>query len=309
MHEIQKPLIDPHFAGHESFPLRSNWLPKAVSLIQANPAALMSEEETMVELGVGKNMARSLRHWGESTSILRQIGKEHEITMLGKIIFRDDADPYLERRDTIWLIHYQIVSNGNRDSLWYYLFNKFSSDYIVKYDFIKMVEAWASDSAKKTPSLKTLERDFQCCMNMYSRKQHHGSHERFGSLLASPLKDLRLISGPHENSSFRLRRLTSQDFSPSVFAYSLLDFWEGQDSPETLSIDQIFHDEGSPGVIFRLSEDTLDAYLRAFEKETKKAFVYDKTAGLQQIIRAKDTIPDRLSFLSRLYGLNIRGSA
>ena len=50
----------PTFSGHETFALRSNWLKKAYDLLCARPD-LFSGDTAFVQLGVGKNMAQSIR--------------------------------------------------------------------------------------------------------------------------------------------------------------------------------------------------------------------------------------------------------
>lgn len=301
MREKFLPSVEPHFAGHESFPLRPNWLPKAVALVRSHPSALMSEEETMIKLGVGKNMARSVRHWSETTSILERWDGGHRISSIGQAIFHNNGDPFLEQKDTLWLIHYLVVSKGSKNGLWYYLFNIYSNDYLIRKDFVQMVKSWATEHSRKTPSEKTIERDFNCCMSMYARQSHQTGARLIGDLIASPLRELRLISGPHENSSYHLRRITGKEFSADLFAYALLDFWEGQESNETLSVDQILHGEGGPGHIFRMSEDALDYYLGMFEVITKKAYVFDKTAGMQQVLKVSEKYFDKRVFLKDLY--------
>src|SRR5262245_2132233 len=49
------------FSGHETFPCRYTWLPKAVARLQAKPTLFADEDDAMVQLGVGKNMARAIR--------------------------------------------------------------------------------------------------------------------------------------------------------------------------------------------------------------------------------------------------------
>lgn len=48
------------FSGHETFTLRHGWLTKAVDAIETNDGAFNSDD-ALVELGVGKNMVRSIR--------------------------------------------------------------------------------------------------------------------------------------------------------------------------------------------------------------------------------------------------------
>ena len=65
------PLRTLSFAGHESFPPRSLWPKKAYDAAQRDPESF-GDEGAMVELGVGKNMVRAIRHWGLSFGILAE---------------------------------------------------------------------------------------------------------------------------------------------------------------------------------------------------------------------------------------------
>jgi len=59
---------DYRVSGHESFPCRYSWLPKAVRGLAENPMIFSDEDAAMVTLGVGKNMVRS-RKQGEFGSL------------------------------------------------------------------------------------------------------------------------------------------------------------------------------------------------------------------------------------------------
>lgn len=52
--------------GHETFPFRYTWLPKAVKMVTNNPKIFSDEDNAMVSLGVGKNMVRAIRFWSEA---------------------------------------------------------------------------------------------------------------------------------------------------------------------------------------------------------------------------------------------------
>ena len=58
------------FAGHETFVFRYAWLTKAVEAVQTDPE-IFSRDDAIVRLGVGKNMVRSIRHWGLATGVLQ----------------------------------------------------------------------------------------------------------------------------------------------------------------------------------------------------------------------------------------------
>ena len=114
------------FSGHETFPCRYAWLPKAYGALAANPEAFANEEDAMIGLGVGKNMVRSIRFWTQAAgiSVPRQAGG-FEITPFGHAVFgRNGHDPFLEDTRTLWLIHWNLSSHTT-DPLfaWDYLLN------------------------------------------------------------------------------------------------------------------------------------------------------------------------------------------
>lgn len=60
------------FSGHETFPCRYAWLPKAAREVNREPSVFSSdrEDDAMVRLGVGKNMVRAIRFWAEVMDII-----------------------------------------------------------------------------------------------------------------------------------------------------------------------------------------------------------------------------------------------
>ena len=59
------------FSRHETFVLRYGWLKKAFDGVTGDPA-VFSREDAIVNLGVGKNMVRSIRHWALVAGILKE---------------------------------------------------------------------------------------------------------------------------------------------------------------------------------------------------------------------------------------------
>src|SRR3974390_179077 len=59
------------FSSHETFVFRHSWLKKAVDAVIEDPE-IFTRDSAIVTLGVGKNMVRSIRHWGLATGILAE---------------------------------------------------------------------------------------------------------------------------------------------------------------------------------------------------------------------------------------------
>ena len=62
-------------SGHESFPCRYTWLPKAVRGLEDNPRLFSDEDQAMVDLGLGKNMVRSARFWAQAAGMIAPVSR------------------------------------------------------------------------------------------------------------------------------------------------------------------------------------------------------------------------------------------
>src|SRR3972149_3656975 len=86
-------------SGHETFPCRYTWLPKAVRGMRENPKLFSDEAAAMVILGVGKNMVRSIRFWSQVAGVTTAGGEGggHLLTEFGTTLLSEGAlDPFLE---------------------------------------------------------------------------------------------------------------------------------------------------------------------------------------------------------------------
>ena len=74
-------------SGHETFPCRYAWLPKAVRGLQKNSELFGDETNAMVNLGVGKNMVRSIRFWSQAMGMAEgeTKGQNAEVTEIGRV--------------------------------------------------------------------------------------------------------------------------------------------------------------------------------------------------------------------------------
>ena len=73
------------YSGHESFSIRKDWLAKGIRKFES----LKKDELTsMDELGIGKNMVKSLRYWLKVTGITIDDPKKKEFKLseLGEAI-------------------------------------------------------------------------------------------------------------------------------------------------------------------------------------------------------------------------------
>src|SRR5687768_881598 len=105
----------PKFSGHDTFPCRYAWLPKAYSAVKTSTSAFADEELAMINLGLGKNMVRSLRFWMQATSVVAPHPKGgYKTTSFGDAVLNPKSgfDPFLEDIRTLWLIHWNLSTQA-----------------------------------------------------------------------------------------------------------------------------------------------------------------------------------------------------
>ena len=114
-------------SGHESFPCRYTWLPKAVRGLEGNPRLFSDEDQAMVDLGLGKNMVRSARFWAQAAGMVAPVSRSagHKPTDLGlTLLSKGGRDLFLEDIRTLWLIHRKLSANVHSPLLaWDYNFS------------------------------------------------------------------------------------------------------------------------------------------------------------------------------------------
>jgi hypothetical protein len=94
------------FSGHETFPCRYAWLPKAYAALKVNERVFADEDGAMIALGVGKNMARAIRFWVQAAGIAEPAAGGFKGTTFGNAVFgKHGLDPFLEDIRTLRTVH------------------------------------------------------------------------------------------------------------------------------------------------------------------------------------------------------------
>jgi hypothetical protein len=73
-------------SGHETFPCRYTWLPKAVRGLSKNPQLFSNEDQAMVDLGVGKNMVRAIRYWARAAGLVESSEPYFDLSGTGSLM-------------------------------------------------------------------------------------------------------------------------------------------------------------------------------------------------------------------------------
>jgi hypothetical protein len=294
-------------SGHESFPCRYTWLPKAVRGLDADPKLFADEERAMVEFGVGKNMVRSIRFWSLATgmAVIEAKGAGPVLTELAvSLLGTRGLDPFLEDRRTLWLLHWNLSTNVQGPLLaWDYFLNRWQEPELVPSAGIKALEKITSGQDYRV-SRTTLEQHFDAFLHTYVPTRGRKGDVQEDNL-DCPLVELQLIIKAGEREIDRssgkrepiyvFRREEKPDITPELFVYCLNDFWQKRHASEaTLPLRDVAHGPGSPGQIFKLPEDDVRARVEDLDKRSGGIFSYAESASLQQIRRANQAKPSSL---------------
>jgi Protein of unknown function (DUF4007) len=291
----------PHrFSGHESFPFRYPWLPKAINALESAPGILAAaaEDEAMVELGVGKNMVRSIKFWAEATGLTRTDPKAGTVvTPLGKALLgRGGFDPYLEDIRSLWILHWNITAlEENALFAWEFMFNRWQEPDFTRTAAMRVFKKEA-EKEPKIPTDVTLDQHFSVFLHTYlPRRSRRG--EVAEENLDCPMTELELLvqvgeresDGARREPVYAFRRDLKPTITPELFAWAVNDFFVRRHAQErTVPVRALTIEVGSPGQLFKLPEEDLLARVAELERASCGLITYQESAALPQVQRAED---------------------
>ncbi|HJU16363.1 MAG TPA: DUF4007 family protein [Stellaceae bacterium] len=278
------------FAGHETFPLRHGWLKRAADSVSADPEARpFHSEDAIAAFGVGKNMVHSIRHWALACRIFEEPSGSaaksgrYTLTEFGSLIFSPMGDPYTEHPATVWLLHWHIAALPQRATVWYWLFSEFhepdfNREHLREALSRSLIEAGLAD--RTAP--KTLQRDIECLLRCYApRVPAGGAREEH---VECPFADLGLLVATGARDGYAFRRGPKRTLADEALLYATMDFWtELHSTANTLSLEALTHEPGSPGRVFQLDEDSLAAALARLPELTHRSVRFSEAGGLRQL--------------------------
>lgn len=292
-------MTQPKFTGHETFPCRYPWLPKAVSALQTYPDLFKDIDNAIVVLGVGKQMARAIRFWVEAAKVIEKQGKGNlTVSKLGKDLLGEEGhDPYLEDIQTLWLIHWNFSTHPESPIFaWDYLMNRWQDPEIVPSQAVVSFKKEA-DALNRQLSIVTLKQHFNIFLHTYvpTRGKKGGVLE---DNLDCPLTELDLIRQIGETVSddngkrepiYIFNRDPKPQISQQLFFYCLDNFWNNYHSNEkSLQFQDIAFGNGSPGQILKLSEQEIRGRLEEIENFTDGAMRFRESANSRQIQKQRN---------------------
>jgi hypothetical protein len=282
------------FARHETFHPRFGWLKKGFDRASIDPAVFL-QEDAPVRLGVGKNMVRSIRYWESAFKLLR----DDQPTEFGKQLLDEQGwDPYLEDPASLWLLHWKLLEQPCTATTWYFAFNKFRKvEFTFEDLFYELCDYRDRESPRTVES--SLKKDVSCLLRMYVQQPARSTFSE--ESLDCPFTQLGLIHTAGDARHYTFRMGVKPNLPAEVIIYACLHYVHCY-SPNIhrIPITKLLHDEGSPGLVFRLTESALCAAIEKVARAWKQLKTSDAAGKLEFIFEDE---PQQLAdaILNRYY--------
>lgn len=286
------------YSGHESFVCRYGWLPKVYRAVEQNPAILKSELEAMHTLGIGRNMVKSIQFWGEATGIIEadEAGGHRTGPVGHRLMSLVGWDPYLESHESLWLIHWWLVSYAKLGA-WSEVFG---DGRLYRFDRKALVERLGVRSRDKARPLAsaTLEQHAGIFLQSYLKENRSSDDTSW-----CPLQDLGLLTqatGEDGRVGLTVSNRSPQGLTERVFAACLLDYVRRKSaSQQNLPLTAILRGDFAPGTVFCLDELTVRRLLDDLSGGLLRSCLrINDTADTQSVVVNLNKVPGELVSVS-----------
>lgn len=290
-------------------------------------AFIFSKPDVATKLGVGKNMASSIRYWCQATGMVMFQGKEGKLTNLGELIFGSNFNlqkidkitqsPYhtahrCSQQSSNETIHPQLIDSTQEftgtdpyledpATLWLLHWQltstpKFASTWYLAFTcWNKSIFTYAEllhwlEKCSRANKRRVSLNTLERDIRVFLRTYLPKLGTKRNTLEESfdcPLAELGLIQRISKNK-FQFEKRRRQSLPPEILAYSIFDYWNRTASEQnSLVFERLMLGSGSPGSAFKLDEKSFIDLLNSLP--ASMGLIFDETAG-QRIVFRKEMI-------------------
>lgn len=256
------------FSGHETFYCKSLWLKKGYDfLCERNN---FNQDDAVVRLGVGKNMVASIRFWLKAFGLT----VEDNPTDIANIVLHNDGDPFLEDTNTLWLLHYLLVSN-KISSLYNLLFVEYQRekkelDRELLQNFVK--RRCNVPEQKNVYNENTVKKDIGVLLHNYLAPKSLLSVEDFTGIMVS----LNLLRRLDNGETYVFNEIAGNAIDNRIILFAILDTAKDDTTISFYEIQELALTFGMPLTKFI-------EVVRKIEAKYPKQIHYSETSGVRNI--------------------------
>ena len=288
------------FSGHESFVIRYGWVPKLYDAVTESPDVFSSDERAILAFGLGRNMVKSIRFWGDALGLIEPRGREVVTTELaGRLLDpQQGRDPFLEDAGSLWRLHWMLVAHA-RLGAWATFFLEMRDTVIPRARLITAVIGRAEALGSRISS-GTAAAHVDILVRTYDADRIEGG-AILEDALGCPLQELDLMRQESVlgTPTLRLSRGPKPTLDVPSFAFALHDFWTGtEQGSSAISLRSLMLSRRSPGMVFALDEASLHERLHAVCSECRALELRDDGAGGIDLVAIRDDALEQLEELA-----------
>lgn len=280
------------FSGHETFSCKQFWLYKGFNFV--NNGKSFKSPDSVIDLGVGKNMVASIRFWMKAFNLT---DVDDKLTELSEKIFGNPElnlkgyDPYLEDIGTEWLLHYQLVKS-KRSSIYNLVFTEFRMERpeFTKTHLHNFLKRKCEEISPKFYNESTIKKDISVFIRTYlSIKDPKNKIDEDYSTIFQDLNLISYIKTKNFDDEivdyFKIENQNRKEISHHIFLFSILD---NEEYGNSLNLNQIFDNESR---IFVINKECTQHLIHSISNDEiyKGKVTFSETAGTQ-LLQFKDNI-------------------
>lgn len=280
------------FRAHDTFFIRKGWLSKGMRCVSNKPDVFVDKNENPMDvLGIGANMVKALRYWLQVVGLTEEPNKgkrDQYFTALGRMVFEHDT--YIEELGTLYLLQYELASQKEEATAWYFFFNEFSMSEFSKEDFVAALEKYIKmEESDSSVAGRSLSDDFACIINTYlPRYKSNPAKVSPENNIDCPFGELGLVDILNKRKKTYKKSIPASDTLNPWVALAVIS--DNADGRMEISLNELLNAPCNIGRVFNLDSVTMLDVLYRIEK--LGLIKINRTAGLDVINLLKE-----LSFL------------
>lgn len=255
----------PGFGRHHGYPPRYGWLLRMHNALLDDPRTPVLPDAT-VRLATGSSMVPAMAHWSRAFGLAaaHPDGTRGAMapTARGRWLLDEEAgaDPYLERPETYWLLHWWLVAGTTpcHAPAWRYVFGHLPLHRIGRSDLRVRLKRAAEQAGWQSPADATLRREVSAMVTMYARSEHRAGRVDAEEWVDHPFRTLRLLTadGP---DNLQLNRHPDNLIPSGLLTYACLQHTArtAPPGPGIVTLDRLAADPTGPARVFRATPTAL----------------------------------------------------
>lgn len=297
----------PAFARHETFYPRFGWLKKGFDAAAADSEVFL-RDDAAVRLGVGKNMARSIRYWCHAFKLLDEVpvagGRSYASVPSAfgtRLLGPGGWDPFLEDPTSLWLLHWKLLAAPCTATAWQVAFGLLPS---AEFSVDGLADALAEYTAVVYPGARTAPSSFRKDAALLARMYGEPAAGAAATeeTLQCPFVELGVLRPGAAPRTYAFQLGAKPGLAAAVVVAACLEYAAadgtgsdgentggrgtapGATGARTVAVSRLLRDPSGPGMALKLTEGALCDAVEAVGRAEPRVRLSDAEGFVQLVV-------------------------